>query len=323
MNEAEPKRTKQNAWRGSAILMAALFGLLSGCQRSDVVPQVSMGPTKFASPESAGQAVYKAAKAQDTNAVLAIFGQDGKEYLLTEDSNADKTALDAFSEDYEHMHRWSTADDGELVLNIGVENYPFPFPLVKTGDGQWMYDSQRAKREILAREIGDNELTVIDVLNEMADAQTEYFAATHDGRKVKQYAQRFVSSEGKHDGLFWNVAGGELESPLGPLSARAEAEGYQRGTKESPQPFHGYFYRILKEQGPHAEGGAKSYIVSGNMTKGFAILGYPADYRKSGVMTFIIAQDGRVYQRDLGTNTAEAARATVAFDPDDSWTIVE
>jgi hypothetical protein len=323
MKQAELKRTKQKAWWGSAVLMAALFGFLSGCQKSDVVPQVSMGPTRFASPESAGQAVYKAAKAQDTNAVLAIFGQDGKEYLLTEDPNEDKSALDAFSEDYEHMHRWSTADDGELVLNIGVENYPFPFPLVKTGDGQWMYDSQRAKKEILARQIGDNELTVIDVLNEMADAQTEYFATTHDGSKVKQYAQRFVSSEGKHNGLFWKASEGEPESPLGPMSARADAEGYQRGTKESPQPFHGYFYRILKEQGPHAEGGAKSYIVNGNMTKGFAILGYPADYRKSGVMTFVIARDGRVYQKDLGPNTVESARATVIFDPDDSWSIVE
>jgi hypothetical protein len=140
---------------------------------------------------------------------------------------------------------------------------------------------------------------------------------------VKQYAQRFRSSQGKHDGLYWQVAEGEPESPLGPLAARASAEGYQQGTKESPQPFHGYFFRILKEQGAHVEGGAKSYVVNGNMTKGFAFLAYPAEYRQSGVMTFLIGPDARVYQKDLGPDTVETAKGIKSFDPDDSWALVE
>jgi Protein of unknown function (DUF2950) len=316
------RRKTELGWRGAVLLMATLAGLSCGCGKVGQ-SQVSLGPMKFATPESAGQSVYGAARADDTNAVLAIFGPEGKEYLLTDDPNQDKSALEEFATDYEHMHRWAMAEDHELVLNVGAENYPFPFPLVKTDDGQWTFSTDRAKKEILAREIGAKELTVIDVLNEMADAQTEYFATTHDGSKVKQYAQRFTSSPSKHDGLYWTAAEGQPESPLGPLSARASAEGYERGTKESPQPFHGYFYRILKAQGAHAEGGAKSYLVNGNMTKGFAILAYPAEYRKSGVMTFIIAQDGRIYQKDLGPDTAERAKATLAFDPDDTWSIVE
>ena len=270
MREAGRTKKKQLSWRMAAILIAAFAGLSGGCKKSDL-PQTPQGPMKFASPESAGQAVYDAAKSEDTNAVLAIFGPDGKDYLLADDPGQTKSALEQFSTDYEQMHRWAAADGGELVLDVGAENYPFPFPLVKGADGQYMFNADRAKNEMLAREIGANELTVIDILNEMADAQTEYVGAMHDGR-VKQYAQRFVSSEGKHDGLYWKVAEGEAESPLGPLSARADAEGYQKGTKEAPQPFHGYFYRILKEQGAHADGGAKSYLVNGNMTRGFALL---------------------------------------------------
>jgi hypothetical protein len=322
MRETRRMTNRKFGWRWAAFVLVAAVGLSCGCKKTQQV-ETNAGPTKFPSPESAGQAVYSAAKAEDVNAVLAIFGPEGKEYLLTEDPNQDKSALEQFSSDYEEMHRWAQAEGGELVLDVGVENYPFPFPLVKAEDGQWMFNSERAKKEMLAREIGANELTVIDVLNEMADAQTEYFAGTHDGSKVKQYAQRFTSTAGKQDGLYWAVAEGEQESPLGPMSARAAAEGYQRGTKESPQPFHGYFYRILKEQGSHAPGGAKSYLVNGNMTNGFAILAYPAEYRQSGVMTFIIAQDGRVYQKDVGPDTVETAKATTVFDPDDSWAIVE
>jgi Protein of unknown function (DUF2950) len=304
------------------VLLAAAVALSCGCKKA-VQQQETLGPKTFPSPESAGKAVYSAAKAQDTNAVLAIFGREGREYLLTEDAKQDQTALESFAQDYEQMHRWGDLEGGGLVLDVGVENYPFPFPLVKTADGQWMFSTDRAKKEILARQIGDNELTVMDILNQMADAQVEYLSTTHDGSKVKQYAQRFSSREGKHDGLYWKVEDGEPESPLGPLAARASAEGYQKGTKASPEPFHGYFYRILKEQGAHAAGGAKSYIVNGNMTKGFAILAYPGEYRTTGVMTFMIGQDGRVYQKDLGAQTVDTAKEMNSFDPDDTWSLVE
>jgi hypothetical protein len=322
MRRAEQARKRGLEWSGVIAAVAVIIGLSCGCKKA-IEQQQSGGPKTFSSPESAGTAVYSAAKAGDTNAVLAIFGTEGKEYLVTDDPTLDRDALGNFAADYEKMHRWSAVEGEGKILSIGTENYPFPFPLVKTVDGQWVFSTERAKKEILARQIGDNELTVIDILNEMADAQTEYFATTHDGNKVKQYAQRFISKEGKHDGLYWKVGEGEAESPLGPLAARADAEGYERGTKESRQPFHGYFYRMLKEQGPHAEGGAKSYILNGNMTKGFAFLAYPAEYRTSGVMTFMIGKDGRGYQKDLGAETAETAKAMKAFDPDDTWTIVE
>ncbi len=322
MRETKRARERELGWRVALVAMIAVLGLTFGCKKPSEHQEI-VGPTKFVSPQSAEKALYSAVKAGDTNAVLAIFGPEGKEYLLTEDPAQDKSALDTFAEDYETMHRWATVEGGALVLDIGTENYPFPFPLVKTADGQWEFSSTRAEKEIQARQIGDNELTVIDIVNEMADAQVEYFNTTHDGGAVKQYAQRFVSSEGKHDGLYWKAGEGEAESPLGPLAARASAEGYQRGTKESPQPFHGYFYRILKEQGARAEGGAKSYVVDGKMTRGFAILAYPAEYRQSGVMTFVIGKDGRVFQKDLGAETVATAKEMKAFDPDDTWAVVE
>jgi Protein of unknown function (DUF2950) len=316
----EVGRSRKLAWRGAIVLAAAFITLSCGCKKREQMEGTV--PKVFPSPESAGQAVYNAAKADDTSAVLAIFGPEAREYLLIDDPTQDRVALESFAHDYQQMHRWGALEGNAAVLEVGAENYPFPFPLVKTADGQWMFSADRAKKEMLARLIGNNELTVIDVLNEMADAQTEYFSKPRDG-KVKQYAQRFRSSEGKHDGLCWQVPEGEPESPLGPLAARASAEGYQPGTKELPQPFHGYFYRILKEQGPHVEGGAMSYVVNGNMTKGFAFLAYPAEYRDTGVMTFMIGPDARVYQKDLGPETVETAKTIRSFDPDDTWTLVE
>jgi Protein of unknown function (DUF2950) len=321
MSQAKGFRNGELRWSVAAVTMAAVLGLC-GCNNSEKVRE-AMGPKKFVSPPSAAQAVYDAAQAGDTNAIMAIFGPEGKEYLVTDNPAEDKTALQEFAGQFEQMHRWAQAENGELVLDVGVDNYPFPFPLMKTADGQWAFNTERGMKEIAARRIGDNELTVIDVLNEMADAQVEYYKTTHDGSTVKQYARRFTSNEGKHDGLYWKVSEGEPESPLGPLAARANAEGYQPGMKEAPQPFHGYFYRILKEQGSHADGGAKSYIVNGNMTGGFAFLAYPAEYRKSGVMTFMIGQDGRVYQKDLGPDTVETAKGIKAFDPDETWEIVQ
>lgn len=321
MSKAQGFRKWELRWSIAAIALSVTISLW-GCNNSEKVRE-AMGPKEFVSPPSAAQAVYNAAKAADTNAIMAIFGPDAKEYLVSENPEQDKTTLQQFAGDFEQMHRWAPAENDELVLTVGVESYPFPFPLMKTADGQWAFNSARGMKEIEARKIGENELTVIDVLNEMADAQVEYYKTTHDGSKVKQYAQRFTSSEGKHDGLYWKVGEGEPESPLGPLAARANTEGYQPGTKEAPAPFHGYFYQILKEQGTHAEGGAKSYIVNANMTRGFAFLAYPAEYRRSGVMTFLIGQDGRVYQKDLGADTVETAKGIKGFDPDETWQIVE
>jgi len=291
---------------------------LAGCQKSEQAPS---GPKTFASAAAAGSAVYEAAKTGDTNALLAIFGPGASELITSGDPVQDKAGRDKFVADYDQMNRWGKLTNGGRVLNVGAENYPFPFPLMKNSSGQWYFDSSEAKDEILARRIGDNELETIDVLNTIADAQTEYFSKTHGASKVHQYARRFVSDPGKQNGLYWTAGDNEPESPLVPLVAQASAEGY--GGKQGPQPFHGYFYRILTKQGDHAKGGAKDYIVEGNMTQGFAALAYPAEYRKSGVMTFLINHDGIMFQEDLGEKTAETAKAMTEFNPDATWSAVE
>jgi hypothetical protein len=302
------------------VAFAAIIAFSGGCQKSEQVPS---GPKAFASPDAAAGALYDAAKAGDSNALLAIFGPGATELIVSGDPVQDKTARDKFAASFDQMHRWGKLTNGGLVLNVGAENYPFPFPLLKNSSGQWYFDNTDAKEEILVRRVGDNELATINVLNAMVDAQADYFSETHDGSDVHQYAQRFVSDEGKRNGLYWKVAENEPGSPLGPLAANASAEGYGGSAQQAPQPFHGYFYRILTKQGGHAKGGAKNYIVKGNMTGGFAILAYPAEYRNSGVMTFIINQDGLVFQKDLGEKTADIAKAIDEFNSDDTWTLVE
>src|SRR5215469_5892259 len=301
------------------LAVTAAIGL-AGCQKSEQAPG---GPKTFASPVAAGSAVYEAAKAGDTNALLAIFGPNASELIISGDPVQDKAGRDKFVADYDQMNRWGRLPSGGRVLSVGAENYPFPFPLMKNSSGQWYFDSSEAKDEILARRIGDNELETIDVLNTIADAQTEYFSKIHDASKVHQYARRFVSDPGKQNGLYWTAGDKEAESPLGPLVARASAEGYGGSSQQAPQPFHGYFYRILTKQGDHAKGGAKEYIVEGSMTQGFAALAYPAEYRKSGVMTFLINHDGIIFQKDLEENTAETVKAITEFNPDSTWSPVE
>jgi hypothetical protein len=304
----------------SCTVSLTLFIFFVGCQSSE--QSALNGPRTFASPDAAAKSLYDAAKSGDTNTLVTIFGPEAKDYLFSGDAEEDKSATTAFLKDFDKMHRWSKIDSGGLVLDVGVENYPFPFPLLKNGDGRWYFDTGAAKKEFAAREIGDNELTVIDILNAMADAQSEYFLQPQLGSKVKQYAQKFTSSEGQHDGLYWKAAEDDPKSPLGPLAARACAEGY-KSSAEAPAPFHGYFFGILTEQGSNAPGGARKYIVKGNMTGGFGFVAYPAEYRVTGVMTFIINQDGDIFEKDLGPQTTELAKAMTSFDPDDTWSPVE
>jgi hypothetical protein len=302
------------------VTLVAITALSAGCNKSQ---SASSGPQTFASPEAAGQTIYAAAKSGDSSVVLAIFGPEAKELILSGDPVQDKAALDLFTNRYDEMHRWGKLANGGMVLDVGAENYPFPFALLKNSSGQWYFDTNSAKQEILARRIGGNELGTVDALNAIADAQAEYFSQTHDDTHVRQYAQKFVSDDGKQNGLYWKPADeNQAESPLGPLAAYASAEGYA-GNTQAPQPFHGYFYRILTKQGEQAHGGAKEYIVNGAMTGGFAILAYPADYGNSGVMSFFINQDGVVYQKNLGGNTSDAAKAITTFNPDDAWKPVE
>ncbi len=322
-NATEGMRAVYLARICSLMPLLALLIFTTACQNKSESPagNAAPQPRTFATPDAAAQTLYDAAKSGDTTSILSIFSPDAKDFLLTGDAEEDKAAFNAFMSDYDKMHRWGKLDNGGQVLNIGIENYPFPFPLVKNSSGQWYFDSSEAKKEFLARQIGDNELTVVDVLNAMADAQSQYFLKAQLGSGVKQYARKFISSEGMHDGLYWKPGAGEPDSPLGPLAARASAEGYKTGAGEGPAPFHGYFFRILTAGGHNAQ--IKNYIVNGNMTGGFAFIAYPAEYRVTGVMTFMVNQDGTVYERDLGPETAADAKSITSFDPGDSWSPVE
>lgn len=304
----------------AGVMICGLLAMMAGCKKEAPAPPMEATPEVFSNPEAAATAVYQAAKAQDSNAMLVIFGPNAKEIVFSGDPVQDKNGMDHFAANYEEMHRWGRLQKGLLVLNFGAANYPFPFPLKKIEQGKWSYDVDAGKHELLARRIGRNELNAISVLYAMAEAQEQYFAEKRDGVKVNSFAARFVSQEGKHNGLYWPVKEGEPESPLGPLAGKAAAEGY---TGQRAEPFHGYFFRILKEQGPHATGGAKSYLKDGMMTGGYAFLALPAEYRNSGVMTFMIDRDGVVYQKDLGETSVQAAKAITAFDPDASWEKVE
>jgi hypothetical protein len=307
-----------------ALLFAlALMTLLAaGCQKPEQSATVS-APRTFASPDEASSAVYTAAKSGDGQSLIAIFGSNATELIMSGDPVQDKAGRDKFAAQYDEMHRWGKLTNDGRVLTVGAENYPFPFSLMKNSAGQWYFDTASAKEEILARRIGGNELATVDVLNAMSDAQIEYFSQTHDGNPVYQFAQKFVSDDGKQNGLYWKAAEDQPESPLGPLAAEASADGYGGSSKPAPQPLHGYFYRMITKQGSHAAGGAKEYVVNGNMTGGFAILAYPAEYRSSGVMTLMINQDGTVFEKDLGAHTADLAKAITEFNPDDAWKPVE
>jgi hypothetical protein len=297
-------------------LMAFALSVI-GCGKADK-PAISV----FASPDEAGSGLLAAAKSGDQNAVLGIFGPDSKEIIFSGDPVQDNTTISKFVAAYGVMHRWRKMADGTQTLVIGADNFPFPIPIKQNAAGQWYFDTAAGKDEILTRRIGRNELAVIEVCGALADAQAEYFSEPRDGEKIKQYAVKFISDTGRQNGLYWESPEGQPKSPLGPLAAFATAEGYS--TKpNSHVPFHGYYFHMLNGQGTHAQGGAKKYVVDGKMVGGFAFVAYPAEYGNSGVMTFIINQDGVLLQKDLGKTTTETATAISEFDPDTGWTPVE
>jgi hypothetical protein len=305
----------------SVVLLVFVSSLLSCNKQEKTTTEKPATQRTFGSPADAGAAFFEAAKSGDQSALLAIFGPDAKEVLLSGDPVKDKDALQDFVAAYDQMHRWGKIKAGGEILYTGADNYPFPIPLGQNPSGQWVFDTAAGKDEILARRIGKGELTAIEACGAIADAQKQYFSQTHDGNKVKQYAQRFVSDEGKQNGLYWHVPEGQTPSPLGQLGDFAKAAGYTNAG-DKPQPFNGYYFQILTKQGDKAQGGAKDYIVDGKMTGGFAILAYPAEYRNSGIMTFIIDKDGTVYQNDLGEKTADVAVAMTEYNPVDGWKAV-
>jgi len=276
--------------------------------------------TGYATPDDAVNALITAAKADDRNALLAIFGPESKDLLYSGDPVQDKNAVTAFVSRYDVMHRWRKMENGSQVLVVGADNFPFPIPLKQNSDGRWFFDTAAGKDEILNRRVGRNELAVIGLFGAVVDAQAEYHTQKHDG--VKQYAQKFVSDPGQQDGLYWPETPAQPRSPLGPLAARAAADGYKTDPAHH-QPFHGYYFTMLTKQGPDAPGGSKDYIANGKMTGGFAAMAYPAKYGDSGIMTFLVNQNGTVFEKDLGKSTDTVAAQITEFNPDKTWRAVE
>jgi hypothetical protein len=273
----------------------------------------------FSSPEEAATALVAAFRGGDRTAVLAILGAGAEPLVFSGDAVADRRTRERFVQDYEEAGRVVTGGDDRATLTIGQDEWPFPIPLVKDAGG-WRFDTAAGKEEILNRRIGRNELNAIQVCLAYVDAQREYYLRDADGDSLLQYAQKFASSKGKRDGLYWQTKPGETPSPLGPLLARARGDGYSpRQPGGAPVPYWGYYYRILKAQGPDAPGGAYDYVARGNMFGGFALVAFPARHGSSGVMTFIVNHDGVVYQKDLGANTTALARAMTRFNPDATW----
>ena len=292
--------------------LAAVAILLSGCVPSRSTAQ-QQGQKTFSSPEEASNALVAAAQNNDEKAMLDILGPGAKQIVSSGDETEDANSRANFVKRYQEMHRLVKEPDGTTTLYAGMENWPMPIPLVNKSK-LWYFDTEAGKKEILYRRIGRNEMSTVRVCQQLVAAEKEF------NSQMKAYAQKFFSDEGQRNGLYWKAAEGQPQSPIGPLVASAAAEGYTVSHDDAPPtPYRGYYYHILARQGANAPGGAKSYIVNGKMTGGFAFVAYPAEYKTSGVMTFIVGEDGMVYRKDLGKNTAVLAKAMKDYSPDSSW----
>jgi len=294
---------------------SAVLALSLGCLSAPIFGQ-QPGQRTFTSAEDAGREFFAAMESQDEKAPLRILGPAGKDVLSSGDPEEDSDARVGFVTKYQEMHRFVTEPNGKVTLVIGAENWPFPIPLVNN-HGSWYFDTSEGKDEILFRRIGKNELVAIDACHELVEAQQQYFTRSPDGAP-KQFAQKLVSDEGRHNGLYWQGAADEADSPINPLIAYARQN---LPTEQVTQqvPFNGYMFRILTSQGRHAPGGARKYVVDGKMSAGFAFVAYPVEYRSSGVMTFIVDQSGIIYEKDLGPDTTKLAQAMRVYDPDSTW----
>jgi Protein of unknown function (DUF2950) len=299
------------------------FGLLlslAACNRQEQSAPAQATPKTFAKPGDAGSALANAAKSQSQNEVLAILGPGSADIVTSGDAAEDRVALAGFAKAYQGMNRWQKLSDTRTLLLVGADNQAFPIPLTKNAAGQWSFDVPAGKKEILARRIGRNEIAAIYICGALAQSQAQYFSQKHGA--VKQYAQKFISDAGQQNGLYWEAAPGAPRSPIGPLVAYASDEEITL-KPDNAQPYYGYYFRLLKNQGPDAKGGAKPYVVNGKMTAGFAYLAYPSKYGVTGIKTFMINQGGVLFEKDLGQDTAGEAKAIVGFNPDNGWTALK
>jgi Protein of unknown function (DUF2950) len=324
----------------ASLLLAGTLGvgLATVAQGQATAQTTAAAQETFSTPEKALAALAKAAESKDRAALAGLFGPDYKQ-LLSGDRVEDDRALSNFSIALGQSSKLQKAAEDKYTVLVGKDNWPMPIPIIQRG-GQWLFDTEAGLNEILNRRIGENELSAITTCRAYVVAQWEYFTeGDHDNDGVAEYAQKFMSSPGQHDGLYWEAGQGEPPSPLGGLVAEARAEGYgPRARAQRPaanrtknagaadqiprRPYHGYFFKILTRQGRHAPGGQYNYIINGNMIAGYALVAYPAKWGNSGVMTFIVNQQGRVYQKNLGPNTAAIAGGMTEYDPDQSWQLV-
>src|ERR1017187_4844547 len=290
------------SWAAIAVLLTAGASIRSMAQQ--------LHQKTFSSADEASNALVTAAQSNDEKTLINILGPDGKQIVSSGDEAEDAESRASFVQRYQQMHRLVREQEGATILYIGAENWPTPIPLVNSGNF-WYFDTEAGKREILYRRVGRNEISAINVCQELVAAQKEYYSIQHN-----EYAQAISSDEGQHNGLFWKAAEGETPSPIGPLVASAFAMGKSGGI---PTPFRDYYYRMLARQGKNSPNGARSYIVNGKMTEGFAFIAYPVEYRSSGVMAFMVNQDGVVYQKDLGPKTEVLAKSMKEYNPNSSW----
>jgi len=299
------RRANLSKLAGVAVLLTACLPTLSAGQQK--------GQKTFSSAEEASTALITAMQNNDEKAMLEILGPDGKEIVSSGDASEDAETRANIVQRYEEMHRLVKEPDGTTVVYIGAHNWPAPIPLMNKGN-MWYFDTEAGKKEILYRRIGLNEMSAIRVCQELVAAQKEYRSSQHD-----EYAHKIFSDEGQHNGLYWKAADSEPQSPIGPLVAWATVREDAKSQGGGPVPFRGYYFHILKGQGKNAPGGAKSYVADGKMTEGFAFVAFPAEYRSSGVMTFIVGTDGVVYQKDLGKKTEVLAKSMKEYNPDSGW----
>ena len=311
-------RLHRSAAAGFLLAVIAALVILPSCRRA---PEA--GPRTFNSPEEAVKALAAAVKKEKVDDLLQIFGPEGKELIDTSDPASARHGREVFAAAATERWKLVDRDGGGKTLVIGNEDWPFPVPIVKVGNA-WRFDTAAGKEEVLSRRIGRNELAAIDTVRAYVTAQRRYAEQGHDGKPAGLHAAKFQSDPGKQNGLYWPAARGEKRSPLGDLVAQAASEGRQVGaTAGQPSPFHGYYFRILTAQGSAAPGGAKSYVVKGEMSGGFALVAWPAQYDATGIMTFIVNQDGVVREKDLGPGTDATARKMTAYNPDSSWHVTQ
>ncbi len=297
---------------GHLLEFAAVAILLMGSLPARSAAQ-QPGQKTFSSPEDASAALFAATQNNDEKTLLDLFGPSGKEIVSSGDDAQDAQSRANFVEKFQEMHRLVKEPDGTVTLYIGAKNWPTPIPIVNNGK-TWYFNTDAGKQEILARRVGRNEMSAIRICQELAAAEKEYRSTQNN-----EYARQIFSDPGKSNGLYWKADAGHPESPIGPLVAWAVAEEYAKSRGEPPVPFRGYYFHILTRQGKNAPGGPKNYVVNGKMTEGFAIVAYPAEYRSSGVMTFVVDEDGVVYEKDLGKKTVTLAMKMKEYNLGGSW----